>query len=142
MYLPSVPKLLLLFLFCMTFLMSCDRPECNNQNPVFDSEMPTSQAYQTELAEQLESYSKDDLRYWLKSYEAINGEEYLHFNVQGGDLCAIMVLEMPHWDRIEFIRERKAVGSRGAEFTNLQYQVVRDSLGTHFIYQSHGRIID
>ncbi len=131
--------LVLLFAIC---LVSCDRPECQNENLVFENNKPKSKEYKDELVEQLRTLDQTKLRYWLQEYQVIDGTESLFFNVQGEGLCAVLHMTMDHWDGLEYLRENKGVGSRGAEFTKLEYEIVQEANATEFIYVKHGRIID
>ena len=125
---------------CLT--VACDRPDCINTNPVFDQYSPESEEYKNELINQLKLNDGEELRYWLKKYDAEHGQEYLYFYVQGGNLCAVMQMKVDNWKGMEDLREKKGVSYRGAEFKGLTYQVSRDESGTKFTYQSYQRIID
>ena len=57
-------------------------------------------------------------------------------------MCAILHLTINNWNKLEDVRERKGVGRRGAEFTNLKFQINQDSLSTDFIYVTYDRLID
>lgn len=130
-------------LFLLTIcVVSCDRPKCNNENPIFENYSPNSKKYKDELVRQLDKIDQKELTYWLQKYEKQNGNESLYFHIQGGGLCAILHLSMNHWDKMENIRMKKGVGRRGAEFTNLKFDIVQDSLSTKFIYSTFDRLID
>ena len=134
-----VHTLLLISLIC---LISCDRPECKNENPIFETNEPDSKKYKDELANQLERVDQSELTYWLQKYDDLNGKETLYFNIQGDGLCAILHLTINDWNKLENIRERKGVGRRGAEFTNLKFQIKQDSFSTDFVYITYDRLID
>ena len=51
-------------------------------------------------------------------------------------------LSVNNWNKLEHIRERKGIGRRGAEFTNLKFQIYQDSSSTDFVYISYDRLID
>lgn len=123
-------------------MISCDRPVCENENPLFKNNEPNSNVYKNELAKQLNRIDNTKLRYWLQKYEDINGEESLYFNIQGENLCAVLHLSMNHWQKLETVREKKGIGRRGAEFINLKFEISRDTLSTKFIYQTYNRLID
>lgn len=129
-------------MFSSICLVSCDRPRCDNANPIFEGNEPSSKKYKAELAKQLNAIDQTKLTYWLQKYEEQEGKEYLYFNIQGDDLCAILHLSMTHWDKLEKVREKKGAGRRGAKFTNLKFKVIQDSLSTQFIYTSYDSIID
>ena len=134
-----VCTILALSLICF---ISCDRPRCNNKNLIFETFEPNSKKYKDELVAQLNSVDSSQLTYWLQKYDNQNGKETLYFNIQGDGLCAILHLSVNHWNKLEHIRERKGIGRRGAEFTNLKFQIYQDSSSTDFVYISYDRLID
>ena len=136
-------KTLVTFLIILSIsLSSCDRPQCTNENLVFKNNEPNSKEYKDELVAQLNKVDRSKLTYWLQKYEDKNDEQTLYFYIQGDGLCAIIHLTMNHWNSLESVREKKAVGRRGAEFINLKFKILQDSLSTEFIYQSYDRLID
>lgn len=124
------------------FFISCDRPDCFNDNPVFDENSPDSKVYKDELINELKSVDQTKLKYWLRSYEEKYGQEYLNFYVQGEGLCAVMEMNVKNWDGLEDLRDKRGVSYRGAEFRGLSYEVKRTDYETQFIYKNHERIID
>ncbi len=134
-----VCTILALSLICF---ISCDRPRCNNKNLIFETFEPNSKKYKDELVAQLNSVDSSQLAYWLQKYDNQNGKETLYFNIQGDGLCAVLHLSVNHWNKLEHIRERKGIGRRGAEFTNLKFQIYQDSSSTDFVYISYDRLID
>jgi hypothetical protein len=124
------------------WMVSCDRPDCNNDNPIFEIYQPDSKEYKTELAEVLNTVDQSKLKYWLQKYDEQSGIETLYFYVQGDGLCAVLHLTVSDWNKLEKVRERKGVGRRGAEFTNLKFNIVQDSTHTQFVYHTFDRIID
>lgn len=134
-----VCTVLALSLICF---ISCDRPRCNNKNLIFETFEPNSKKYKDELVAQLNSVDSSQLAYWLQKYDNQNGKETLYFNIQGDGLCAVLHLSVNHWNKLEHIRERKGIGRRGAEFTNLKFQIYQDSSSTDFVYISYDRLID
>ena len=133
---------LLLSSFLLLSLIACDRPACTNENPIFDQNEPSSKVYKDELVKQLQSVDATKLKYWLAEYEAQQNEEFLHFYVQGEGVCAKMVLTVNEWDRLENVRRLKGKSYRGAEFTNLVFDIQQDAKQTAFVYKDFGRIID
>ncbi len=49
---------LLVSLFCF---ISCDRPECKNENPIFKTNEPNSKKYKDELVNQLNGIDQSEL---------------------------------------------------------------------------------
>lgn len=134
---------LLLAVVCLVTLFSaCDRPVCKNTNPIFDKFSPDSKEYKAELAKQLATVEKSKLTYWFNAYTDSNGVEKLLFDIQGDGLCALMVLTVEDWSKLEELRQKKGASFRGAEFKNLKFEVKQDSLLTEFIYRDYEKIID
>ena len=131
----------ILLVFVLGFI-SCDRPNCTNTNQVFESNNPESKHYKDELVKQLKNIDQTKLRYWLQKYEERNGKEFLHFNIQSDGLCAIIVLRMSTWEKLENLRKKKGASYRGAEFVNLKFETQTNDSSTEFIYKSFDRIID
>jgi hypothetical protein len=126
---------------CLAFVY-CDRPKCSNNNPVFEQNQPSSEIYKAELVRQLQQVDQNKLRYWFNKYEESNGEELLHFNIQGDGLCAVIVLTSNNWQALDNLRKVKGKGYRGAKFTKLKYEIVQRQGNTQFLYTSHGNIRD
>ena len=137
-----VYKRLILIVFLFLPFISCDREACKNQNPVFDRYSPDSEIYKEALARIILEKKPTDLRYWLKEYREEAGEEYLFFNVQGSELCAVMMIHMTHWDRLEKVREKKAVSYHGAEFTGLDYEIMVLNGKIEYVFKTYESIID
>ena len=131
-----------LIISVLGLLVSCDRPDCNNTNLIFENNLPDSKIYKDELVKRLNYIDQAKLTYWLQKYDEQNGKESLYFHIQGDGLCAILHLTINNWNKLENVRERKGVGRRGAEFTNLKFKIVKDSISTEFIYKTFDRIID
>jgi hypothetical protein len=139
-------RVALRLLVVAVLLNACSRPECHNTNPVFDQNSPYSKVYKDELIAQLKTVSKEDVRYWIDTYEGRNGEVFLHLFVQGGDLCAKAVLTIPP-ERDEKLHQKKGnwkhgYGSRGAEVIGLKYDMVQTSETTELIFQGWDGMID
>lgn len=129
--------------FCLiNFIIACDRPDCENSNPVFEKFLPGSKQYKDELVKQLNLIENSGLRYWLEKYEEKDGQEYLSFFVQGDGLCARIILTVKPVNKIRDVLDKKGVGYRGAEFKNLKFDIIQDSVQTEFVYKDFDRIID
>jgi len=135
-------NLFIILLSLTTMFISCDRPDCKNTNPLFDNYSPNSREYKKELIKQLKNIDKLKLSYWFKEYVESNGQELLLFNIQGDGLCAIIVLTVQQWDKLEELRQKKGVSFRGAEFKNLKFDIQQDSTNVNFILRDFDRIID
>lgn len=135
-------KLILVLITSFLGFISCDRPTCENSNLIFENNSPNSKVYKDELVKQLNTIDKTKLTYWLQKYDAQNGKESLYFHIQDDGLCAILQLTINDWNKLENVRESKGIGRRGAEFTNLKFEIIKDSVSTEFLYKTFDRIID
>ena len=127
--------------FCESF-NSCTKSIYNNTNSIFDNYEPSSKEYKEELIKQLSIIDKSKLTYWFKEYIENEKEEQLLFYVKSDELCAILVLNVEQWNKLEHLRKVKGVSYRGCQFLNLQFEIEYDSLHTKFIYKDFTRIID
>ena len=126
-----------------TLMVSCDRPECKNANPVFNQHAPETKVYKDELAKQLKIVDNSKLSYWMGIYQKTDGKEYIHANIQGDGLCAVLVLSIRESQNgIEGILRTKGMGYRGAELKHLRFDVLQDKSNTEFIFKSIESIID
>ena len=91
---------------------------------------------------QLSMVDKSELRYWLKEYIEKENEVQLYFNIQSKELCAVLVLDVEQWNKLEQIRKTKGKGRFNAEFTNLTYKIVQDPINPKFVYNDYDRILD
>lgn len=129
--------------FCIIIMISCNRPICNNTNPVFNTFAPDTKQYKDELLKQLERADKTQLTYWLESYQQIGNSPLIYVSVQGGSLCAKLVLTIATSRKgIEGILKNKGEGYIGAELENLKFKIKKDHTSTEFIFQEISGIID
>ena len=135
-------KLISYFIAVTLLLISCDRTECTNTNPVFDANLPESNEYKTELAAQLGKHPHD-LTYWFDRYEEKEGEKSMSVFVQGDNLCAkaVIALHDPN-NKLDGIIRAKGVGYHGAELDGLEFATTKENGETIFIYRNLDRIID
>ena len=136
-----IKSILALLILCLSHV-SCDRPKCKNQNPIFDSYSIDSKEYKNELAKEITRIETPNLRYWLNSYLEENGKEYIVVYIQNDELCAKGILEVKEWTKIEGIKKRKGVSYRGAELLGLEFEIYQTDSTTNFIYKNLERIID
>lgn len=122
--------------------IGCDRSVCKNTNPLFDKYSFDAREYKNELVKQLGVTDKSKLSYWFKEYTVINDQEQLVFNVQGEGLCAMIVLDVEEWGKLDDLRRNRGVSYRGAQFTNLKFDIFQDSIKTKFLFRDFDEIID
>lgn len=131
-----------IFFATLVLLISCDRPDCTNSNPVFAQFPPHSGEYRNELAKQLASRDQNDLRYWFESYEVKDGKEYINVYIQGGGLCSKGFVLVDGWEGLEGIRKTKGMGYRGAELRGFEMDIREDSSRAEFVFKHVASIID
>ncbi len=135
-------KSILFLATALIFLASCDRPDCKNTNPVFDSNGLESNTYKQELIKEMDRIGKSNLTYWLSSYSEQNGKEFITVNIQGGDLCAKGLLQVTDWKNIEGIKRNKGVSYIGAQLKGLTFDIITTEESVDFIYKNVERIVD
>lgn len=135
-------KLLVALSFMMLTISSCDRPRCENKNPVFDEFSIDSNIYKEELIKQINAIGKDNLSYWFYSYYKKNERDYIVVNIQNDSLCTKGEFLVRDWNKIEGIKKRKGKGYVGAELRNFSFDVEKDSLNLDLIYKDLTYIID
>ncbi|HEY3371154.1 MAG TPA: hypothetical protein VGK10_09920 [Prolixibacteraceae bacterium] len=138
----TILKHFLTLVIFTALLIACDRPVCKNTNPLFDKYPPDSREYKAELIKQLERIDQSKLSYWFNEYYESNGQEQLFFNIQGDGLCAVIVLNVEEWGKLEELRQKKGQSYRGAKFTKLQFDIRKDTVNPQFIYRDFDKIID
>ncbi len=122
------------------FFSSCDRPECENSNQIFDKYSFDSEEYKAELISQISKY--DNIEYWFNKYIEEEGKEYLIVNAQNNSICAKAIIQVNDWNKIEDIKRTKGLGYRGAKLKGLKFDIEKDSIKTYFIYKDIESILD
>ena len=94
--------------------VSCDRPVCNNKNPIFDKYDISSFEYKAELVRAIEKIGQKNLSYWFEGYAEENEKEYIIINIQNDSLCAKGKILVTDWNKMEGIKKSKGQGYVGA----------------------------
>ena len=138
------PSIFALIIFGFLVLAtSCDRPVCENANPIFDKNPPDSKAYKDELVKQLLKVDKAKLAYWFDNYKDNQNSQFIQANVQGDGLCAKIILTVNESDKgIEELLVNKGGGYSGAELQDLKFEIKQDDVSTEFIFQEVSNIAD
>ena len=124
------------------FLGSCNRPNCENTNSVFDSNSIETNTYKKELVKEMARVGKENLTYWLSNYTEQNGKEFIIVNIKGNGLCAKGLLQVNDWKNIEGIKRAKGVSYKGAELKGLTFDIITNAESIDFIYNNIERIVD
>lgn len=132
--------------FIITIIISllftaCQNRKCNNNNPLFDKYTSQSEQYKNELAEVITTY--DDLKYYLDSYDEINGNNYLNVSVQSNKVCAKAAIWIRNKDsKLDGIIKNKGNGYSGAELKSLQIGIAPHTKKIQFVYNGLDKVID
>ena len=125
-------------------LISCDRPECTNKNPVFDRFAPSTAEYKRELSKEMKKIGQENLSYWFDRYEKTDTGEYIFVHAQGKELCAMAHIRIDASDdKLAGLRRKEGLGYSGAELSGLRIHLAEKNLGeVTFVYGGLNRIID
>ena len=136
-------NLSILILSSFVFLFaSCDRPECKNTNPIFDSNGVETNIYKKELIKEIERIGKENLTYWLSEYSEQNGQEYITVHIQGAGLCAKGTIRVTDWKNMNGIKKTKGKGYHGSELRDLNFDAISEGDSITFVFKNLGAIID
>lgn len=129
------------FILSTAILFSCQNTKYNNTNPVFDKYPAESEEYKSELLEVIKA--NNNLKYYLDSYDEMNGNHYLNVSVQGDNTCAKAVIWIRNTDRkLNGIIKNKGMGYSGSELKDLQIGIVPDTKKIQFVYNGFDKVID
>lgn len=126
----------------IALLAACDKPACNNKNPVFEKYAPSSVEYKRELTRQISITGSNRMRYWIDSYSATDGKEYMNISIQGDGLCAKTMLDITTANGLAHYKEAKGKAYNGAELRGLLYRVDSTYGNYNFIFESVNWIAD
>ncbi len=130
-----------LFILSLTVQYSCTNLKCNNTNPIFDKYPAESEEYKSELLEVMKA--DNNLKYYLDSYDEMNGNNYLNISVQGDNTCAKAVIWIRNTDKkLDGIIKNKGMGYSGSELKGLQIQTAPDTKKIQFVYKGMDKVID
>ncbi len=132
-----------LFLSIAIFaIISCDKPNCQNKNPIFEKFGFETLEYKNELAKQLSLADNEKISYWFDSYIKHDNKEYILVEVQDKNLCAKILILVENWNNIENIGKTKGKSYRGAELVGLNFDIRHDADTVKFVYSSIDHISD
>ena len=126
-------------------LIACDRPECENTNPVLAKFSPYANEYKAELIQQLNTTDRKKVTYWIKRFVPHDNRLYLQVYVQTEGLCAEAVLDITDSDRFKSKKEIQRPGGYGycgAELIGLKYRIDSSANGYNFIFESVEKVVD
>jgi hypothetical protein len=129
----------------LLLLCACNRPECQNTNPVFEQNKIDSKAYLEELVKEIGKRDPKDLRYWMDVWEVRDHQKYMIVHVQGDGLCAKAFLTIPPDEAkdTDLAKDRQFAGGwRGAEIVDLEFDVVQEGAGPVLLFRGYDHMID
>jgi hypothetical protein len=124
----------ILIIPCILLMTSCDKPACNNQNAVFNSSTAGSIPYNSELVKQLQTQRKDDIKYYIRKYEARGNKEFMHVEVQAKAMCAVAFMDITGNERLENYRRVKGMSYQNAGLAGLKYRIVPNDSSYSFVF--------
>lgn len=138
--------ILVILAVLITWLVSfCNRPDCINNNPVFDKFDPETIEYRNELKNQIEKIGKDKLNFWIFNLKRIDGVDYLKLYVQSDQLCAILFAKNLSGKAISKFPDRNlesSLGYHGARLVNVELNIDTTLKQTNFVIEKIGSILD
>lgn len=132
----------ILYSLLLLTLYSCDRPACTNEREVFNQYQPYDKPYKQELARLIDSSGKDAYGYWVAGYKQIGGREYMEAYVQNTTVCAVLALDITHYNDLQQFKKVKGRSYIGAGLARLQYDVHRYNDSIAFTLRDIGSILD
>lgn len=134
-------KKVLFLIVLLSTMNSCDRPDCENQNPIFDEYAMDSNEYKLELWKQINIIGQDELRYWFDKYVMEAKNEFLIVNIQNDDLCAKGKILVKDWGRFRGLKTKKK-GYGGAELKGFRFKLEENQDHFEFVFQDLDEIWD
>lgn len=125
----------------LTLVISCNKPNCKNTNPIFEKFLPESDEYKHELANQIKVIGFENLNYWFDKYSKKNNQESIEIYVQGDSLCAKAILEVKDWSKLKNLR-KEVNGYNGAKLIGLRMRIESVGIKTNFIFEDIDNIED
>jgi len=119
---------------------SCDKPRCENSNPIYVNNTIDSKVYNDELVRELST--EDNLTFWLKDVISENGKDYLLVNIHNNNVCATGQFIVNDWNTIEDLEKNKGAGRRGAQLQGFKYSIAYSLTGTTLLFKSISGFID
>ena len=134
---------LIILISSFVFFVSCNRQECKNKNPVFNTFTPEQKQYKDELVKQLKLVDMSKLTYWFENYKEKNSVKYLLVYIQGEGICAQGLITVRQADaKLEGIIRSKGLEYRGAALKGLTFDMYQDSAMTELLYRGLDAVID
>jgi len=128
--------------FAILLAASCHTPECDNQNPVFNDNKPTSKIYKDELVRVMKKDSVG-IRFFVGRLYELQNQRQFYVKVKSDSICATMVLNVKRYgpELQQFVKV-KGMSYGNAEISNLKFDIVQGKDSTDFVYKSLDGFID
>jgi len=134
-------QLSIFLVIIISVMISCNRPECVNSNPIFDQFEPLSDKYKKELILQIEKIGRSKISYYISSIKEVNDKDYLVLYVQGNDLCALGYFEVRDKNKLEDVFRTKGLGYKGARVKGFEFSIQEDEK-IDLVYKNLASIVD
>ncbi len=125
--------------FCILLASSC---KSTNTNNIFATLDPSSAKYKNELARHFLDNGTVNLTFNFEGLTNIGGKDYMKVDISGGGIQAQSLVLINSWNKLEDIKRTKGMGYHGAEFKDLQLDIVNTNGEPSFVYRSLAKIID
>ncbi|MEO8171975.1 MAG: hypothetical protein ABI581_02785 [Sediminibacterium sp.] len=125
-----------------TLFAACDKPDCKNENTVFDKYQVGSKEHTNELIKLLNANDAKNISFWFDHYEKEKGNEYMIVNMVGNNLCSQGKILVKDWSQLGKIQKNKGGGYRGAELVGLTISYIQDSTTSQLVYKDIDYIVD
>ena len=123
-------------------LYSCDMPHCNNTNHIFNKYSPYDNEYKAELARQISTIGRDNIKYWIDKYSVRDRVEYMSVFIQADGLCAVGIFDITSDSKMEYFKKVKGLGYSGAGLKGLKYRIDSANGNYNFVYEDVSLLID
>jgi hypothetical protein len=123
------------------FFISCTRPDCKNENPIFNKYPAQSKEYINELTKLLKN-DATNISFNFDHYEKQQEKEYIFVNISGKKFCAKGKILVTDWKKIKDIQRTRGMGYSGAELVGFKADYLQDSASTVLVYKNVDHISD
>lgn len=123
----------------MALASSC---KSTNTNNIFAKLDPSSAKYKNELIRHFLDHGTENLTFNFQGLSNIGGKDYMKVDVTGSGIYAQSLVLINSWNKLEDIKRTKGMGYHGAEFKDLQLDIVNKNGEPTFVYRDLAKIID
>lgn len=122
-------------------VLSCGKPDCVNENQIFNEYEPKQIEYKNEIIKLMES-DYDEMEFWFEKYIKRSKGEFIEIQISTDRFCANALVRVTDWTKMEEIQKTQGHGYAGAELRGLKFTLEGESTDTYFLYNDIEKIID